>query len=199
MLTFDDGPCPPTTPKVLAALAQECVHATFFLIGKPASEHPDTGQADRGRGPHHRPPHLVASQHGADPARRGEERDRPRHRRRSRWRCTATSTTTPSTPFFRFPYFEIDAGRARPAAVPRHRRVRGRSVGQRLERDDAAAGIEARHRAARRSRKGIILFHDPKARTAAMLPAFLRYLRDNGYRVVHIVPAGTSQKSADAR
>src|SRR5260370_19172879 len=41
VLTFDDGPWPPTTPKVLAALAQECVRATFFLIGKPASEHPD--------------------------------------------------------------------------------------------------------------------------------------------------------------
>src|ERR1700754_457134 len=41
VLTFDDGPWPPTTPRVLAALAHECVHATFFLIGKPASEHPD--------------------------------------------------------------------------------------------------------------------------------------------------------------
>ena len=41
VLTFDDGPWPPTTPKVLAALARECVHATFFLIGKPAAEHPD--------------------------------------------------------------------------------------------------------------------------------------------------------------
>src|SRR6202163_1945431 len=40
VLTFDDGPWPATTPKVLAALAHECVHATFFLIGKPASEHP---------------------------------------------------------------------------------------------------------------------------------------------------------------
>src|SRR5690349_13500043 len=40
VLTFDDGPFPPTTPKVLKALAAECVHATFFLIGKPASEHP---------------------------------------------------------------------------------------------------------------------------------------------------------------
>src|SRR6202521_3906035 len=40
VLTFDDGPWPPTTPRVLAALAQECVRATFFLIGKPASEHP---------------------------------------------------------------------------------------------------------------------------------------------------------------
>src|SRR5258707_3224454 len=41
VLTFDDGPWPPTTPKVLAALAHERVRATFFLIGKPALEHPD--------------------------------------------------------------------------------------------------------------------------------------------------------------
>ena len=39
------------------------------------------------------------------------------------------------------------------------------------------------------ARKGIILFHDSKAQTAAMLPTFLRYLRDNGYHVVHLVPA----------
>ena len=39
------------------------------------------------------------------------------------------------------------------------------------------------------ARKGIILLHDSKARTAAMLPAFLRYLSDHHYRVVHLVPA----------
>src|SRR5438270_10121232 len=41
VLTFDDGPWPPTTPKVLGMLARECVRATFFLIGKPTSEHPE--------------------------------------------------------------------------------------------------------------------------------------------------------------
>src|SRR5437762_9216390 len=41
VLTFDDGPWPATDQKVLAALAHECVRATFFLIGKPASEHPE--------------------------------------------------------------------------------------------------------------------------------------------------------------
>src|SRR5436190_12277765 len=40
VLTFDDGPWPPTTQRVLTALAHECVRATFFLVGKPASEHP---------------------------------------------------------------------------------------------------------------------------------------------------------------
>src|SRR5581483_192838 len=29
VLTFDDGPVPETTPKVLEALARECVRATF--------------------------------------------------------------------------------------------------------------------------------------------------------------------------
>src|SRR5207244_7853010 len=36
---------------------------------------------------------------------------------------------------------------------------------------------------------GIVLFHDTKARTAAMLPAFLRALKSRGYGVVHAVPA----------
>src|SRR5690554_4545271 len=31
VLTFDDGPHPPTTRPILAALARECVRATFFL------------------------------------------------------------------------------------------------------------------------------------------------------------------------
>ena len=38
---------------------------------------------------------------------------------------------------------------------------------------------------------GILLFHDTKAQTAAMLPAFLRELKRHGYRVVHVVPAAT--------
>jgi peptidoglycan/xylan/chitin deacetylase (PgdA/CDA1 family) len=42
--------------------------------------------------------------------------------------------------------------------------------------------------------KGIILLHDPRAQTAAMLPDFLRYLKDNRYRVVHIVPAVADRK-----
>ena len=47
--------------------------------------------------------------------------------------------------------------------------------------------------------RGIILFHDPKAQTAAMLPAFLRYLRDNHYRVVHVVPRGAGSTTLNGR
>ncbi len=39
-LTFDDGPDPEWTPKVLEVLAKHDVHATFFVIGQLAARHP---------------------------------------------------------------------------------------------------------------------------------------------------------------
>lgn len=39
-LTFDDGPDPIITPKVLDILEQYGAHASFFCIGKAAAEHP---------------------------------------------------------------------------------------------------------------------------------------------------------------
>ena len=41
VLTFDDGPWPGNTPAVLKALADECLKATFFEIGKHATWHPE--------------------------------------------------------------------------------------------------------------------------------------------------------------
>lgn len=40
-LTFDDGPDPVGTPRVLALLAEFGAHATFFLIGSRARENPE--------------------------------------------------------------------------------------------------------------------------------------------------------------
>ena len=34
VLTFDDGPIPPYTSKVLDILAAECVNATYFIVGE---------------------------------------------------------------------------------------------------------------------------------------------------------------------
>jgi peptidoglycan-N-acetylglucosamine deacetylase len=39
------------------------------------------------------------------------------------------------------------------------------------------------------NRGGIVLFHDTRAQTAAMLAGFLRALKSRGYRLVHVVPA----------
>ncbi|MEX2128599.1 MAG: polysaccharide deacetylase family protein [Xanthobacteraceae bacterium] len=40
VLTFDDGPMPPMTNKVLDILRAECVQSTFFLIGRNAHAFP---------------------------------------------------------------------------------------------------------------------------------------------------------------
>lgn len=39
-LTFDDGPHPEYTPKLLEILARYEAHATFFVVGETAREHP---------------------------------------------------------------------------------------------------------------------------------------------------------------
>jgi peptidoglycan-N-acetylglucosamine deacetylase len=44
--------------------------------------------------------------------------------------------------------------------------------------------------------KGIVLFHDIQARTVAALPEFIKGLKQNGFRVVHVVAAsGTNKKT----
>src|SRR5262245_51003383 len=40
VITFDDGPLPPYTNRILEVLQQECVKATFFLVGRMARAYP---------------------------------------------------------------------------------------------------------------------------------------------------------------
>ena len=44
-LTFDDGPHPKWTPRVLATLAKHEAKATFFLVARKAEEHPEVVRA----------------------------------------------------------------------------------------------------------------------------------------------------------
>jgi peptidoglycan/xylan/chitin deacetylase (PgdA/CDA1 family) len=99
-----------------------------------------------------------------------------------------TASTTPTTPFFRFPYFE-----STPATLDLLQKRDIVVFGADLWASDwnpmaPKAQLKLLIERLQSARKGIILLHDPKAQTAAMLPAFLRYLRDNNYRVVHLVP-----------
>jgi peptidoglycan-N-acetylglucosamine deacetylase len=52
VLTFDDGPHPRWTPRVLETLRKQGVTATFFLVGRKAEEHPDVARSilDAGHG-----------------------------------------------------------------------------------------------------------------------------------------------------
>jgi len=188
VLTFDDGPWPATTARVLMALAHECVHASFFLIGQEAAAYPDMVRRIAAEG------HTVGHHTWSHPS---LKRIRPE-------RATAeidhgisavemalhgVATATPSTPFFRFPGFEstpatLDLLQSRKIVVFGTDLWASDWIGMSPKQELKL--ITERLNAVR---KGIILFHDTKAHTAAMLPAFLRYLRDHDYHVVHLVPA----------
>ena len=190
VLTFDDGPWPPTTSRVLAALAKECVRATFFLIGKPASEHPDLVRRIAAEG--HTVGHHTWSHRSLMRIKPGETtQEIDRGISAVETALHGTATTTPSTPFFRFPGFE-----STPATLDLLQ-SRGIMVfGADLWASDwnpmtPKQQLKLLTDRLKLARKGIILLHDPKAQTAAMLPDFLRYLRENNYRVVHIVPGGS--------
>jgi len=188
VLTFDDGPWPPTTPRVLAALADECVRATFFLIGKPASEHPGLVRRIAAEGHtigHHTWLHRSLMQ--IPP---GETSDEIDHGiAADEMALHGVATRIPSTPFFRFPGFEttsatLDLLQSR-GIVVFGTDLWASDWNPMTPKQELKLIIDRLNIA----RKGIILFHDPKAQTAAMLPAFLHYLRDNHFRVVHVVPA----------
>jgi peptidoglycan/xylan/chitin deacetylase (PgdA/CDA1 family) len=193
VLTFDDGPWPPTTMRVLAALARECVRATFFLIGKPASEHPELVRRIAAEGHtigHHT--WLHRSLMRIKPAETTEEIDHGISA--VEMALHGVATNTPSTPFFRFPGFE-----STPATLDLLQQ-RGIVVfGADLWASDwepmtPKQQLKLLIDRLKLARKGIILLHDPKAQTAAMLPDFMRYLKDNHYRVVHLVPAAQDKR-----
>ena len=188
VLTFDDGPSPPTTTRVLAALAHQCVRATFFLIGKSASEHPDLVRRIAAEG--HTIGHHTWSHRGLVHIKPNEATEDIDHGISAvEMALHGVATTTPSTPFFRFPGFEstpATLGLLQSRGIVVFGADFWASDWKPMTPKQELKLITDRLKIAR---KGIILFHDPKARTAVILPAFLRYLRDNGYHVVHLVPA----------
>jgi peptidoglycan/xylan/chitin deacetylase (PgdA/CDA1 family) len=195
VLTFDDGPWPPTTSLVLAALGRECVRATFFLIGKHASEHPELVRKIAAEG--HSIGHHTWSHRSVRRIKPGEaSQEIDRGISAVEMALHGTATTNPTTPFFRFPGFEstpstLDLLQSRRIVV--FGADFWASDWNRMTPTQELDLITGRLNAAGR---GIILFHDTKAQTAAMLPAFLRYLRENGYHVVHVVAAASVADSA---
>lgn len=198
VLTFDDGPSPGTTPHVLDALAHECVKATFFMLGRNAEAHPDLVRRVRAEGhvvAHHTYNHPILSRMTKERAE--AEID---HGFASVERALyGEAHPAPVTPFFRFPGFAstpelMDWLNARGIVIfgadlwasdwnPMSPTEELRLVMERLE---ATGG-------------GIILFHDTKAQTAAMLPAFLRELKRRGYQVVQAVPKERSEARSPDR
>jgi peptidoglycan-N-acetylglucosamine deacetylase len=189
VLTFDDGPIPGPTDRVLAALKHECVRATFFMLGRNAMPHAALARRVLAEGHtvgHHTYSHPLLSHMRLDRAEAEIDRG-----------FTAVDTalygeagTKPKTPFFRFPGFASNA--ALLALLSR----RGIAVfGADLWASDwnrmtPAFERELVMRRLTQTNGGILLLHDPIPSTAHMLPELLREMKRRGFRVVHIAPAG---------
>lgn len=188
VLTFDDGPWPGTTERVLEALRHECVKATFFLVGMRTLEHPALARrivADGHTVAHHTFSHRLLDHIPVAAA----EAEIDRGIASVEKALYGGPSPVPATPFFRFPGFASS-----PALLERLA-ARGMVVfGADLWASDwnpmfPADQLHLVMQRLNAAGGGIVLFHDTKAQTAAMIPAFLRALKHQGYRVVHAVPA----------
>jgi peptidoglycan-N-acetylglucosamine deacetylase len=188
VLTFDDGPWPGTTPKVLDALKGECIRATFFLLGRNVATHPQIARRALAEGHtmgHHSYSHPLLSH--LPPAKAEAEIDRGIAT--DEFALYGERRTKPTTPFFRFPGF------ASSAALLDRMNERGLVVfGADIWASDWLRMTPQQELRLILSRveqvgRGIVLFHDTKAQTAQILPAFLRELKRRGYSIVHVIPA----------
>ena len=185
VLTFDDGPWPGNTPAVLAALAAQCVKATFFPIGKHATWHPEILKQVVAQG------HTIGSHtwSHADLARKAFEDAKEEIEKGVS--AVAISAGRPLAPFFRFPSL-----RQTPELTA--------YLGQRnigifstdldsfdFKMKSPEQVLESVMTKLKKRGKGIILMHDFQHPTALALPELLVQLKSNGYRVVQLTAKDT--------
>jgi peptidoglycan-N-acetylglucosamine deacetylase len=199
VLTFDDGPLPATTGRILDALQRECVRATFFLIGRNAAAAPALVRREIAEGhtvAHHTMTHPALTLRNLTPQRAREEVDRGIAA--DEMAAYGKTGSAPTIPFFRYPGFADNAALGSWLAA--------RNIvifGADLWASDwtpmtPEAELALVMRRLETVHKGIILLHDSKAQTAAMLPAFLQALKAGGYRVVHLVAGSGPLESVAA-
>ncbi|MDN3278050.1 polysaccharide deacetylase family protein [Frankia sp. RB7] len=190
VLTFDDGPLPKNSNQVLQILADECIKATFFIIGEQAKANPEGVRKLVAAG------HTVGTHSMTHPLTFNKmPLDKAEAQINGGIEWTSAAMTDPSklAPFFRIP------GLMRAEGVENLLISRGIQVWSAdFPADDwrhissdrvyqlAIQRLEAKG-------KGILLLHDIQARTVAALPKIIRDLKARGYRIVHVVPATADQ------
>ena len=184
VLTFDDGPWPENTPSVLKTLANECTTGIFFPIGKHATYYPEILKQVAAAG------HTVGShtwshqdlnrgKYVKDDAASKEEIEKGLS-------AVAWALGAPPSPFFRFPALQ------HPPKMVTYLGERNVAIWScDLDSFDFKASkpetvIETVMTKLTKLGKGIILMHDFQRHTAEALPALLRRLKTEGYKVVQV-------------
>lgn len=194
VLTFDDGPSSSITPRVLKALADQCVKATFFMIGRNAAANPAIAQSIALQG------HTVAHHSMTHPAPMTalapdvaiNDIVLGMNAVRASLGPLAAGSFAPG--FFRYP------GLWNPPAVDHWLAQRGIGVfgidvhARDWELKDPQAILALMLQRLETQGSGILLLHDIHPQTAAMVPQLLIELKRRGYRVVHVVPEKNSAR-----
>jgi peptidoglycan/xylan/chitin deacetylase (PgdA/CDA1 family) len=192
VLTFDDGPLPKYSNQVLKILADECIKATFFIIGKQAQANPEGVRKLVAAG------HTVGTHSYSHPLtfeKMPIEKAQAEIDGGIQWTTAAMTDPVALAPFFRIPGL-LRADGVENLLISRGIQVWSadfpaddwRHVSPERVRQLAIQRLEAKG-------KGILLLHDIQARTAAALPKIIQDLKTRGYRIVNVVPA-TAERPA---
>jgi peptidoglycan-N-acetylglucosamine deacetylase len=180
VLTFDDGPWPTNTPAVLAALAAQCVKATFFPIGKHVSWHPEILKQVVAKG------HTVGSHSWSHANLAKKSLAEAKDEIENGISAVAISAGAPQAPFFRFP------GLSQTPELTAYLAERNIGIFStdldsfdfRTRKPDKV--IETVMTKLDKRGKGIVLLHDFQQSTAVALPALLQQLKARGFKIVHL-------------
>ncbi|MEM1039337.1 MAG: polysaccharide deacetylase family protein [Pseudomonadota bacterium] len=194
ILTFDDGPIAGNTSRVLKALADECVKATFFYVGRMARAYPSLVRRVVREGhtlAHHTAAHNRLPEYSTAKVSKLVSRGIRTVERIAYGKAYAK----PRTPFFRYPY--LARNKRTDKVLRRYGLIDFNANIDSLDwkRDSPSVVHDRIMRRLKREGRGIILMHDIQTRTAKMLPRLLRSLKAGGYRVVHVVPTNRSTNS----
>ncbi len=184
VLTFDDGPVPGKTAKVLAALERHCTKATFFMVGRMAANNPRLVKQVLARG------HTVGV-HSYSHRNLGQTNAKAAiqdvHRAIKAIHRAAGRTTTA---FFRFPYLSENRS-VNSMLKQRNYGVFAVDVDSKDYKISNPSTLVNRVMSElNRKGKGIILMHDIQNVTANGLDQLLTRLDKAGYRIVHIRGSG---------
>src|ERR1700726_1615932 len=192
-LSFDDGPDPKWTPKILDVLKQKNVPGVFFVIGNMANQRPDILKREYAEG------HEIGNHTFTHP-----KFDDTITHTEIRWQLNLTerlieSTLGAKSILFRPPYgIDHQPEYAEEVAqLPYPQELGYLIVGQRIDPDDWSLQdgkpIPAKEIVAsvlRQANKGnIILLHDgggDRSQTLAALPQIIDALREKGYQFVSV-------------
>ncbi|WP_165220678.1 polysaccharide deacetylase family protein [Affinirhizobium pseudoryzae] len=177
VLTFDDGPMPKKTERILATLDEFGVKATFLMVGEMAKAHPAIAQDVAARG------HTIGSHTYRHPNLRTLSFEAAIEDI-EKGRLAVFSATHQDVGFFRFPYLS-DSSKLRQWVTHDGMVVLDVQIDSKDYFTSSPAAVATRTMTALRAHgKGIILLHDIHNRTGAMLPALLTQMKAEGYKVV---------------